>query len=118
MRKARRLAPSSPRTDGRSLRADDQPNRRGALAQGQAHPVPNTRVVEDRAWIRRRFTRVCVAFGTTVTEEIGRLVLTWNRSCSESLDERLPAGGHRRLVDRPLEAGQGELALGPGHLDG
>jgi len=35
---------------------------------------------EDRAWIRRRFTRVCAAFGTTVTEEIGRLVLTWDRS--------------------------------------
>ena len=32
---------------------------------------------EDAAWIRRRFTHACAAFGTAVTEEDGRLVSTW-----------------------------------------
>ena len=32
---------------------------------------------EDAAWIRRRFTDACAAFGTEVAEEDGRLVTTW-----------------------------------------
>jgi len=32
---------------------------------------------EDAAWIRRRFTDACAAFGTAVTEEDGRLVCAW-----------------------------------------
>jgi len=32
---------------------------------------------EDAAWIRRRFADACAAFGTTVTEEDGRLVCSW-----------------------------------------
>jgi poly-gamma-glutamate synthesis protein (capsule biosynthesis protein) len=32
---------------------------------------------EDAAWIRRRFTDACAAFGTVVAEEDGRLVTTW-----------------------------------------
>jgi hypothetical protein len=31
----------------------------------------------DAAWIRRRFTDACAAFGTEVGEEDGRLVTTW-----------------------------------------
>jgi poly-gamma-glutamate capsule biosynthesis protein CapA/YwtB (metallophosphatase superfamily) len=32
---------------------------------------------DEAAWIRRRFRRVCAAFGTAVTEEDGRLVCSW-----------------------------------------
>jgi poly-gamma-glutamate capsule biosynthesis protein CapA/YwtB (metallophosphatase superfamily) len=32
---------------------------------------------DDAAWIRRRFTDACAAFGTEVAEEDGRLVTTW-----------------------------------------
>jgi poly-gamma-glutamate capsule biosynthesis protein CapA/YwtB (metallophosphatase superfamily) len=32
---------------------------------------------DDAAWIRRRFTQACAAFGTEVTEENGRLVCRW-----------------------------------------
>jgi poly-gamma-glutamate synthesis protein (capsule biosynthesis protein) len=32
---------------------------------------------EDRAWIRRRFTDACAAFGTAVSEEDARLVAAW-----------------------------------------
>jgi poly-gamma-glutamate capsule biosynthesis protein CapA/YwtB (metallophosphatase superfamily) len=32
---------------------------------------------EDAAWIRRRFTQTCAAFGTEVAEENGRLVCRW-----------------------------------------
>lgn len=38
-----------------------------------------TRLAEGEvaAWIRRRFTDACAAFGTEVAEEDGRLVTTW-----------------------------------------
>jgi poly-gamma-glutamate synthesis protein (capsule biosynthesis protein) len=32
---------------------------------------------DDAAWIRRRFTQACAAFGTAVAEENGRLVCRW-----------------------------------------
>lgn len=32
---------------------------------------------EDAAWVRKRFTEACAAFGTEVTEENGRLVVVW-----------------------------------------
>jgi hypothetical protein len=32
---------------------------------------------EDAAWIGRRFTDACAAFGTEVADEDGRLVTTW-----------------------------------------
>jgi poly-gamma-glutamate capsule biosynthesis protein CapA/YwtB (metallophosphatase superfamily) len=32
---------------------------------------------EDAAWIRRRFTEACAAFGTEVREDEGRLVVDW-----------------------------------------
>jgi poly-gamma-glutamate synthesis protein (capsule biosynthesis protein) len=32
---------------------------------------------EDAAWVRKRFTQACAAFGTDATVEGGRLVVTW-----------------------------------------
>ena len=32
---------------------------------------------EDAAWVRKRFTDACAAFGTEVTREDGRLVISW-----------------------------------------
>lgn len=34
-------------------------------------------VGEEAAWVRKRFTEACAAFGTEVTREDGRLVISW-----------------------------------------
>ena len=50
----------------------------------------------EASWIRRRFRRACLSFGTRVTEEAGRLVVEWRTTGPGARRRRtLPAGGDR-----------------------
>lgn len=64
---------------------------------------------EDAAWIRRRFADTYAPFGTTVTEEDGRLVCSWRwllPFCFRASIRATPATGRRGSCDRrPSELG-------------
>jgi poly-gamma-glutamate synthesis protein (capsule biosynthesis protein) len=56
------------------------PRRIEALPLKLAHCFTGLAEPDGAAWIGRRFRRACLALGTEVVEENGRLVITGNRS--------------------------------------